>query len=91
MNGACVAALQFATEAAGVLGETADPKWQELSHKLLIPYVRRTYRLCSAPWLFKESPEEDSCLRLAAGRLLFTFAFSKPCKQLQATTFAHGQ
>lgn len=62
MNGACVAALQFATEAAGVLGETADPKWQELSKKLLIPYGIPTCYAMLCSLTIQGEP----------GRLLFT-------------------
>ena len=37
MNGASVAALKFAVEAAEVLGEAPDPAWAEIANKLLIP------------------------------------------------------
>jgi hypothetical protein len=37
MNGASVAALRFATEAAAALGKTPDPKWLEVADRLLIP------------------------------------------------------
>ncbi len=37
MNGASVAALQFAVEASRLLGKTPDPQWLEISNKLLIP------------------------------------------------------
>jgi hypothetical protein len=38
MNGASVAALRFAVEAALVLGEAPDPRWTEIAKKLVIPY-----------------------------------------------------
>jgi hypothetical protein len=38
MNGASVAALRFAVEAATVLGKEPDPKWAEIAAKLTIPY-----------------------------------------------------
>jgi hypothetical protein len=37
MNGASVAALKFAVEAAHLLGKIPDSKWLEISNKLLIP------------------------------------------------------
>lgn len=37
MNGASVAALKFAVEAAEVLGETPEPAWVDIGNKLLIP------------------------------------------------------
>ena len=37
MNGASIAALKFAQEAAQILGKTPDPKWLEVGDKLLIP------------------------------------------------------
>ncbi|TXN36247.1 glycoside hydrolase family 65 protein [Flagellimonas hymeniacidonis] len=35
-NGSAITALQFATKAAGVLGETANPKWNQVASKIRI-------------------------------------------------------